>query len=52
MSCVIKKCDCKHSFQDETYGVGNRVHNVSTKGSNCTVCGKEKTGSDLNSRKK
>lgn len=35
----ILPCNCKHEFQDETYGKGNRVHNVNTKGqAACTVC--------------
>lgn len=50
--CVIKQCTCKQSpgttggadYQDDTYGKGNRVHNVvkSKTGSEvatCTVCG-------------
>jgi hypothetical protein len=43
---VIKQCTCKHKFQDERYGKGNRVHNVGkakTLGMEahvCTVCGK------------
>ena len=24
---MIRKCDCKHKFQDEKYGKGMRVHN-------------------------
>ena len=34
----IKKCTCKHEFQDKTYGNGNRVFNKWTKGWRCTVC--------------
>lgn len=42
---MIKKCDCKHKFQDEQYGVSNRVMNKTTNGFRCTVCDKEhKTG--------
>jgi len=44
----IKKCICKHSYQDELYGKNNRVHNVTKqnekpdrRGLRCTVCGKE-----------
>lgn len=37
---VVKKCNCKHDFQDKEYGQGQRVHNLSQKGeSKCTVCG-------------
>lgn len=38
------KCNCQHEFQDQTYGVGMRLHtkmkqNVSTdKTWKCTVC--------------
>lgn len=42
---MIKKCDCKHAFQDKKYGKGMRVHNEYTSksgGYRCTVCGKEK----------
>ncbi len=37
---IIKKCTCEHEFQDETYGVNNRVHNISGDGKTacCTVC--------------
>ena len=41
---AIKECKCKHKFQDEQYGKGNRVHNLAEKGFNgstgwrCTVC--------------
>lgn len=43
----IRKCDCKHDFQDKRYGAGQRVMNETRKGSGdkkgvrCTVCGKE-----------
>lgn len=40
---VILPCSCKSTYQDERYGVGQRVHNecnvVSGKGYRCTVCG-------------
>lgn len=44
---MIKKCDCKHDYQNKRYGKGNRIHNEITKKENvnnwrCTVCGKEK----------
>lgn len=42
---MIKKCDCKHEFQDKEYGEGMRVHNECTSKEGkyrCTVCGKEK----------
>jgi len=39
----IMKCKCVHTFQDKTYGKGNRVHNVKQRDSKiqyrCTVCG-------------
>ena len=43
---MILSCKCDHKFQDENYGVGNRVHNIAIKklingkpGYRCTVCG-------------
>lgn len=37
------RCDCKHEFQDKTYGYGMRVHTPTKSGSNrCTVCNKIK----------
>lgn len=39
---IIKKCDCKHDFQDKEYGKQNRVHNKGTNKATCTVCSKEK----------
>jgi len=47
---MIMKCTCKHTFQDELYGKGNRVFNRTRKKDGerfiyrCTVCLKEKTG--------
>ncbi len=41
-NCKIIKCKCKHDYQDEKYGKGNRVHNPTVKGYRCTVCGDEK----------
>lgn len=37
---VIKKCTCRHEYQDERYGKGNRVHNMTKDDKNayCTVC--------------
>lgn len=37
---MVKHCpNCKrHEFQDATYGLDNRVHNLSRKGWVCTVC--------------
>lgn len=53
MSVIIKNCSCvPHKFQDETYGVGNRVHNVGGKGDKCTVCGKINSDSNSYVRKK
>lgn len=44
--CVVTKPDSAAEFQDQTYGKGQRVHNVvtTTKGteSRCTVCGAKK----------
>jgi len=46
---AIKRCECKHEYQDEVYGKGNRVHNPTLKqvGNQpvyrCTVCKKERT---------
>lgn len=42
---VIKKCECKSTFQDKEYGYGNRVYNTLKKGvtnlqGRCTVCSK------------
>ena len=39
---VVKFCSCKSDFQDKRYGKGKRLHNVTTKGFRCTVCGREK----------
>ena len=50
METKIMPCVCKHKFQDEKYGKGNRVFLLSTKKSlgpekktyTCSVCGREK----------
>ena len=48
MSTKISACSCKHKYQDDTYGKGRRVMNVTTKQTGtqvtvrCTVCKKEK----------
>lgn len=40
MTSKLVKCTCKHAFQDEMYGVGNRVANEMRSGQlSCTVCG-------------
>lgn len=45
---MIKKCVCKHEYQDKKYGKKNRVHNkLQNKNNNiaqyrCTVCEKIK----------
>ena len=45
---AIKQCDCKHDFQDKTYGDKQRVHNWAAGENNkaggwrCTVCKKLK----------
>jgi len=37
---MIKTCTCKDTFQDNTYGKGNRVHTETKKGDqHCTKCG-------------
>lgn len=41
MPSSIHTCTCANSFQDATYGRGQRVHNKTTKGRRCTVCGTE-----------
>ncbi len=40
MGTILLKCNCESRFQDETYGKGIRVHNVSHKAhvAYCTVC--------------
>lgn len=44
LSSAVKKCSCKHKFQDERYGEGSRVMNpckgpgVNTVAYRCTVC--------------
>lgn len=40
MATSVKKCTCKHAFQDRVYGKGKRVHTVGEKNTTCTVCGK------------
>ena len=44
---MIVQCTCKHEYQDQQYGVGNRVANHApksdtnnTKSYRCTVCSK------------
>ena len=41
------KCNCESEYQDNTYGVGNRVHNLAIKNNKwrCVVCGNEKVES-------
>jgi ribosomal protein S26 len=42
MNTIILPCSYKSEFQDETYGKGRRLHNVSQKGKErkayCTIC--------------
>jgi len=38
---MIKKCTCKHEFQDKKYGKGMRVFNKGKEVWRCTVCRKE-----------
>lgn len=40
----IKPCACTSEFQDQRYGIKQRVHTVTNKGLRCTVCGKEDSG--------
>ncbi len=44
MANNIKKCDCKHEYQDKKYGKNRRVHNHCVKAAKwrCTVCGSVK----------
>ncbi len=39
-----KRCKCVHPYQDKKYGKKIRIHNKTTKGWRCTVCGNEKGG--------
>ena len=41
----VKQCKCNHEFQDKQYGKNSRLHNKTTKGYRCTVCGSEKSAS-------
>jgi hypothetical protein len=41
----ILKCTCEHSYQDEKFGKGKRLHNKAGKDSTswrCTICGNVK----------
>jgi len=42
---MILACNCKHEYQDQRYGPGQRVHNKcgrerTERRCRCTVCGK------------
>lgn len=44
---TIMRCDCKHEYQDNRYGIGKRVHSRRVKGRvpmgwRCSVCGATK----------
>lgn len=44
---IIRRCSCKHEYQDEKYGQGMRVHTPAKLKTGdikprCTVCGVEK----------
>lgn len=40
---LVKACVCTSKYQDERYGKGNRLHNLSKDGaSRCTQCGRGK----------
>ena len=50
----VIKCSCKHKFQDNEYGKGNRLHNYARKGYlkgdpgwRCTVCSNVKPAKDM-----
>lgn len=36
---IVVSCSCTHKYQDDTYGKGRRLANLTIKGSRCTVCG-------------
>lgn len=39
MTTKIARCNCVHKFQDEMYGIGNRMANETKSGQlRCTVC--------------
>jgi len=38
---MILPCTCKHKFQDEEYGEGNRVHNYAPGGGGGATAGKK-----------
>lgn len=45
---TIKRCECVHEYQDEVYGKGNRLMNITRNTPTeikirCTVCGREKS---------
>ena len=44
MFTKVEPCKCKNEFQDETYGVGKRLHNVGINSRSCTVCGNKILG--------
>lgn len=39
----VRPCKCHHDFQDQIYGHGRRLHNLTASGANCTACGDRKT---------
>lgn len=49
----IRRCKCKHPFQDKTYGKGKRVFNRSSGAGqgavsmSCTVCGDTQTSGEV-----
>lgn len=36
----VLPCHCKSAYQDDTYGIGRRVHNATKGAYRCTVCQK------------
>ena len=56
MASAIKHCDCKHSFQDQEYGIGKRLHTIAKPKETpvthrCTVCGKETRAGHIDKEK-
>lgn len=41
---TVRTCGCANAWQDKEYGNGRRLHNQTTKGYRCTVCGTEHVG--------
>lgn len=55
MSAVtILGCGCKHKYQDQTYGPGQKVFNLRDKAGKwvCTVCAAQKEGPHIQKTEK